>query len=477
VTVRFPLWAKVWFLLALNFSLFAAVGVGWFLTRGEAGWGTLVQGPLGDRVAALADRLSGQLWAASPAEREALLAAEGAAHGMTFAWWRNDGRVLAGPATALPAAVQAELSRGAGPPGPRAERLAPEASPGPHGEAARGGRFLVAADGAYWLGLRLHPSPDAFAQSAPPPRTTLLIASPSTLRLAWLLGLQWWIAIAGFALGLSVLFWLPFVRSVTRRLAALTEATERIAEGRFDTRTADGPDEIGRLGASINGMAARLQSHAEAQRRFLGDVAHEIGSPLGRLQVAIEILERRAAPDGAPALADVREEVDQMASLVGELLAFTRAGLRPPAAKLDTVELGPVIAAVIAREDGEGRISADLPSGLSVRADEALLRRALGNLVRNALRYGGDPISVRATRSGAVVAIRVEDEGPGVPAAALGRLGEPFFRPETARTRETGGVGLGLTIVRSAVAACGGEVRFANRTPCGFIAEIRLGAA
>ena len=75
-----------------------------------------------------------------------------------------------------------------------------------------------------------------------------------------------------------------------------------------------------------------------------------------------------------------------------------------------------------------------------------------------------------------VVVITVEDDGPGVPPDALSRLGEPFFRPETARTRETGGVGLGLAIVRSGVAACGGQVQFANRTPHGFRAEVRLAA-
>jgi two-component system sensor histidine kinase CpxA len=483
VTVRFPLWVKVWFLLALNFSLLAAVGLGWFLARGEAGWHALAQGPLGDRVAALADHLSAQLWVAAPAEGEALLASEGAARGMTFGWWRNDGRLLAGPAVVLPASVRAELTRGAGPSGPRAGGFVPEPPRGPGppgarpGEAGRAGRFLVVADGAYWLGVRLHPSAEAVAEPGPPPRTTLLIKSPSALRLGWLLGVHWWGAIAAFVLGVSALFWLPFVRSVTRRLAALTEATERIAEGRFETRTADGPDEIGRLGASINGMAGRLQSHAEAQRRFLGDVAHEIGSPLGRLQVAIDLLERRAAADLTPAIADVREEVDQMAALVGELLAFTRAGLRPPAVKLAAVELAPLLAAVVSREEGEARVEVEVTADVRVQADEALLRRALANLVRNALRYGGDPICLRATRSGDAVVIRVADHGPGVPPAALNRLGEPFFRPETARSRETGGVGLGLTIVRSAVAACGGEVRFANGKPHGFVAEVRLRAA
>lgn len=482
VILRFPLWAKVWSLLALNFAFLAALGAGWFFARGEAGWHTLVQGPLGDRVAALADRLSSPLWDAAPSDRDDLLVNEGAVRGVTLSWWRNDGERIAGSTLILPTAVADELARGSAPPGP-GPHVPAEAAPGPEprrgaaAETNRTGRFLVVADGTYWLGLRLHPSPEAFASPGPPPRTTLLISTSSALRLAWLLGLHAWIGIAGLALGISVLFWLPFVRSLTRRLAALTAATEQIAEGRLDTRTVNGPDEIGRLGASINRMAGRLQSHADAQRTFLGDVAHELGSPLGRLQVAIEILEARASPETAPAIADVREEIEQMAALVSELLAFTRAGMRAPAASLTKVDLEPLIAEVVVREDGDRRVAVELPPGIAVRANEPLLRRALGNLVRNALRYGGDPIVVRAKASTTGCVIRVEDHGPGVPEAVLPRLGEPFFRPETARSRETGGVGLGLTIVRSAIAACGGEARFLNRLPHGFAAEIHLPAA
>jgi two-component system sensor histidine kinase CpxA len=134
---------------------------------------------------------------------------------------------------------------------------------------------------------------------------------------------------------------------------------------------------------------------------------------------------------------------------------------------------------VLAREDAAARIELAVPAGLAARADAPLLSRALGNLVRNALRYTGDtaPIRITARQEDSRILISVEDEGPGVPAETLARLGEPFYRPEAARTRETGGTGLGLAIVRSAVAACGGEVRFANRAPRGFAAEIMLAAA
>src|SRR5581483_6118384 len=206
---------------------------------------------------------------------------------------------------------------------------------------------------------------------------------------------------------------------------------------------------------------------------------HELGSPLARLQVAIEILEARADPALAGPITDVREEVQQMTALVNELLAFTKAGLRAPPAELACVPLAEVVAGAVARENAQDRVRLELVPNLAVRADRELLTRAIANLIRNALRYAADagPITIVTRRDAAGAGLTVADDGPGVPPEALARLGEPFYRPEVARTRETGGVGLGLAIVRSCVAACGGEVRFANRMPHGFAADLTLTAA
>ena len=168
-----------------------------------------------------------------------------------------------------------------------------------------------------------------------------------------------------------------------------------------------------------------------------------------------------------------------MSTLVNELLVFAKAGMQPRDVALADVALAPLAQGALGREDPAHRVTLNVPPEIRVRADADLLSRALANLVRNALRYGGDigPIALTALRENDRVVIRVEDEGPGVAPEALDRLGEPFFRPESARTRELGGVGLGLSIVRNSVAACGGEVRFSNREPRGFRAEIRLAAA
>jgi two-component system sensor histidine kinase CpxA len=195
--------------------------------------------------------------------------------------------------------------------------------------------------------------------------------------------------------------------------------------------------------------------------------------------MASGILAEKAPQPLQETVTDVREEVQQMSTLVNELLAFTKSGLRPRDVVCQPIELAPLARDVLAREDLDSRAKLTVADGARVMAEPDLLARALANLVRNALRYAGDagPITVTATQEGRHMAIIIEDEGPGVPPSDLDRLGEAFFRPELARTRETGGVGLGLAIVRNSIAACGGEVRFANRKPRGFRAEIRLKVA
>lgn len=286
----------------------------------------------------------------------------------------------------------------------------------------------------------------------------------------------------GLVLVLSLLFWLPLVVGMTRALRTLMQATERIALGRFDTRVPTARrDEIGRLGESINDMAARLERLVGGQKKFLADVAHELGSPVGRMQVGTSILEDRVPPDLRPAVADVREEVEQMGALIAELLAFTRAGHRPADAPLAAANVADAVQRAVAREGAGRLIAVTVEPDLWARADAALLTRVVSNLVRNAVRYAGEQahiaIEARSRPGSGRVWLAVADDGPGVPEDTVARLGEPFFRPDAARTREAGGTGLGLSIVKEAVDAMAGTVRFANRVPCGFVAEIELSAA
>ncbi len=492
--VSYPLSLKVSLWLLLNLLLLALAAVSFYWTQFGRGWDSLGTGALGDRLLVAGDNIMSDVHSVSPAERDTLLAAHGERFGVDLHLFLNDGRQIAGKTVTLPPRLAQALDRG-----PRrggrggelrvTERAAggevpPPASPpftkaGGRSPRLLGmeGRMIIRTEDPHetWIGLRV----PVFSESGPPSPGTLVVRAPTVLSIMRLLDVLPWFGLAAAAFGLSVVFWLPLVGGITRALGRLTQATEAIAEGRFDTRVPDTRgDELGHLGQSVNRMAARLDALVNGQKRFLGDVAHELGSPLGRLQVATEILETRAGPALRENVNDVREEVQHMATLVNELLAFTKAGLRPRDAELTELELEPLLDEVLQREDPAGRVKRELAPGLRVRADQALLARALGNLVRNALRYAGDTATITITtrREGSRALIAVTDNGLGVPADALARLGEPFYRPETARSRESGGVGLGLAIVRSSVAACGGEVKFANRVPHGFCAEVHLTA-
>ncbi len=483
--MRFPLALKVSGWLLLNLALLVTLATGLIVTQGGFKWSALVEGPPGRRIQDLAEATAAELHDQFPANRAETLAHFGEKHGVSVAFIGEGGETLVGDRAELPSELRGMFGpkrpprpsrfqgpppedEPGGPPGP------PEDAPGP--PAPHPQRMLVHAGtpAVFWLAVRVK------APEAARPGVTMVLRVPTLGRLLQLLDLTPWLWLAAGAVVVSLLFWLPFVRGLTRDLGRLTRATEAIADGRFGTRVAEKRrDELGALGGSVNRMAGRLDRLVTGQKRFLGDIAHELGSPLGRMQVSVEILQQRADPGLHNAITDVREEVDHMAALVGELLAFTKAGLRARDAVLASVPLAPLVARVIAREAADDAVRVDLPDTLAVRADADLLARALSNLVRNALRHAGRAaaITLHAENARDAVDIIVEDEGPGVPADALARLGEPLFRPEAARSRETGGAGLGLAIVKSCAEACGGDVRFENRQPRGFRAILRLPVA
>lgn len=509
--VAFPLTLKVSLWLLANLLLLTAAAGAFYVSQFGVGWKSLTQGALGERLQSIGDSIATDLHTEPEGVRPAILRLRAKKYGADFFLFANTGTQVAGDSVDLPAAVREELNRGQRPGGrgPGADGRPPRARPPRSESPPEGrppvafddrlprkkegpppggrpppearlseGRFLVhsPAPAATWIGLRV-PIPNEFG---PPTEGTVIIRAPSVFALGRLLHAGPWLAIGTGAFLLSVLFWLPLVGSITRALKRLSTATERIAEGQFETRVElSRRDELGLLGSSVNRMAERLDTLVNGQKRFLGDVAHELGSPIGRLQVATEIIEARADPALRAHVADVREEVQQMAALVAELLTFTKTGMRARDAELAAVPLAPLVLDLLTREQAAARVTVAIPAEISVRADPTLLSRALGNLVRNAVRYTdvSHAIQLTAVRHGADVSVTVEDDGPGVPPEALARLGEPFYRPETARTRETGGAGLGLAIVRSSITACGGEVHFSNRLPRGFRVELRLAAA
>jgi two-component system sensor histidine kinase CpxA len=209
----------------------------------------------------------------------------------------------------------------------------------------------------------------------------------------------------------------------------------------------------------------------------VGDIAHELCAPIARIQFALGILERKAEGEVRSHVAVLHEEIQEMSELVNELLSFSKAGLDAGATPLASVAVAGIAQKAVMREAfAKGSVEVAIAPELCVIANEALLLRAISNVLRNAIRYAGDQgtITISAEKQGSVVEISIADQGPGLPHEELEEVFAPFYRPESARTRETGGAGLGLAIVRTCIDACRGTVLCRNRIPKGLDVIIRL---
>jgi two-component system sensor histidine kinase CpxA len=464
--MRAPLYLKILAWALLNLLLLVAVALVFLRAQFHVDFETLLAGQAGAQVQAVSRLIAAELPGKRPPEWDAVLARYDAAYDARFAIYRPDGQPIAGAKEPLPREVRDNLQPMPPPPG-SGEPPRPPAPRMP-------GRALIHANGAYWALAPIAipaPAPDREAKMA-----TLVIRADSLGAGGLFFDVRPWLVAGAVAILLSALLWLPFVRGITRALAGMTDATRRIAGGDFSvTLTRRSRDELGSLAESINRMAARLEGFVSGQKRFLGDIAHELCAPLARMQLALGILEARA-PD-EPATADVREEADHMNALVSELLAFSKASLAP-AVQRAPVALRPVVERVIQREAKDGRsVDVRVAENATALADEHLLERAVANLVRNALRHSTGPIEIEARPDGGRVRLTIADSGPGVPEETLQRIFEPFYRVDPSRARDTGGVGLGLAIVKSCIEACGGRISCRNRQPSGLEVSLSLEAA
>lgn len=276
----------------------------------------------------------------------------------------------------------------------------------------------------------------------------------------------------------SLLLWVPLVRQLTGPIKDMTAATERMAEGHFDVAVNTGrSDELGRLGEGVNKMASLLEGYLSGQIRFLGDTAHELCSPLARMQMAVGILESKATADQSEYVADLGEEVRHMSDLVNELLSFSKASLQPEDVTIRTVEVKPIVELAVKRESsGTAPIRVSVGEDVVALANKQLLARAIGNLLRNAVRYAGHagPIGIKVEQHDPHTYIVVWDSGPGIPDEHIGIIFDPFYRPDASRTSTTGGAGLGMAIVRTCIESCGGKVVCKNRRSQGLKVIIRL---
>ena len=278
------------------------------------------------------------------------------------------------------------------------------------------------------------------------------------------------LATLGVALLAVALATRPLARRITRPLERLTDAARRLGSGDLGARVPEpsrrGGDEIAAVTRAFNDMAERVERLVRGEKELLANVSHELRSPLTRIRMALELLPHEG--DAARRIADVERDLAELDRLMEDVLTAARleaTGLPTHLGAVDVQALlanlaerarhDPVIAGTPVRvEDG---------AAITLTADEALLRRALWNLVENAAKYGAPPITLAARATAAGVELSVTDTGPGIAPADRERVFAAFYRGDAARTPGVGGedrhgVGLGLTLARRVAEVHGGTM-------------------
>lgn len=491
---RTSLTAKILMLAAVNILALATAAVAFAYVELGRDFNSFLLTTARERILAVGRAFALDLNETGVEERDRLAERYAAAYGMRVVLFSNDGIQLTDPQHRVPDAVKAavvtrpdgpesrdrargdrrpppEDPRGLGPGGDRPPPHAGSVPPMPDAPP-----FLVVADGPqkYWIGIRIPVRQRGQDATTP---GTVLFASASLSGNPFYFQPLPWLFVMLFALMVTAACWLPFVRRATLSIAEITAASGEIAEGRFDVVVrSERRDELGVLAEAVRQMAARLKMLVGGQKRFLADVAHELRSPLSRITIATALLERAADETNQRHVDDLQEDVELMTRLTDDLLAFARSELASSPVRVESTNVREAAARAAQLEGKNADVHLELDPSLHVMADPALLSRALANLIRNAVQHASPsgPVHVDAASDGDHVRVAVADEGPGVPEADLPRMFVPFHRPEASRDRRTGGAGLGLAIVRSAIEACGGTVACRNLTPRGFEVSLRL---
>ncbi len=256
-------------------------------------------------------------------------------------------------------------------------------------------------------------------------------------------------------------------------LGKLREATRKLAGGDLSSRVARRVrrrrDEFADLAKDFDNMAARIESLIDSQQVLTRDISHELRSPLARMNVALELAKKKAPPENASLLDRIENESNRLNEMISRILTLSRleSGSEDfSKARLDLAEMVRDIAADAEFEaSGKGKsVAAEEIDDCKVHGNENLLRSAIDNVVRNAVRYTADKtqvkVSLQAENGHAV--LKVRDHGGGVPQNELENLFRPFYRVGEARERKTGGTGLGLAIAHRAVAVHGGSISAEN---------------
>jgi two-component system OmpR family sensor kinase len=282
--------------------------------------------------------------------------------------------------------------------------------------------------------------------------------------------------------------WL-LARGVLRPLEKLATAARAFGSGDATARASlTRSDELGKVGHVFDEMADRVGELLRAEREMLANVSHELRTPLARIRVAVDLAAEGDAEVAKETLVDVVDDLDELDTLISDVLATARLSLASPESPLGLALHRQKVSAQELLERAESRFHSQFPTRRLVvepgselplvDGDPTLLRRLLDNLLQNAHRYSesaDSPVILRARSEGGLV-FEVQDCGVGISEEDLAQVFQPFFRADRSRTRATGGLGLGLTLAQRIVDAHEGRIELSSELGRGTLAKVWLPA-
>jgi len=280
---------------------------------------------------------------------------------------------------------------------------------------------------------------------------------------AWQKRILLWFVVSAIALAPAALW---FARRLAAPISAFAAAAERLGrDPQAPPLELDGPAEVERAAIAFNEMQGRLRRYVEDRTEMVAAVAHDLRTPLTRLRFRIE-----SAPEAMQK--KMIADIDQMETMIAATMAFVRdSGYLAERRRLELVSLVESVADEMAETGLD--VTAEVGPPVVIDGDPVALRRLVNNLLDNAVKFGACA-RARVYREDSTVVIEVDDDGPGIPEAERERVFEPFHRGEPSRSRETGGAGLGLAVVRSVARAHGGDADLQNRSEGGLRARAHL---
>ena len=364
---------------------------------------------------------------------------------------------------------------GAGPPGDGLPGDSPPGTgPGPRGPAPRGPTprnfrpqrvlpQIVAPDGTAYTVLLVPRRPSIFGALSLPGISARIFG----IALVVSAFASWWLA-----------------QHLSAPIRRMQEGARALAGERLDVRVSAGldgrKDEVAVLAREFDAMADRLRANRSALTRLLGDISHELRSPLARMRLALG-LARQPSADNARQLDRMEREIERLDVLISQVLKLARLNGTDIPFEREPFDVDEMIDEVVRDAAFEGtakgcKVQTVGAAHSVVSGNRELLRSAIENVLRNAVRYSpqGAPVEVAVERGTAGLTISVRDRGPGVPAGELERIFEPFYRVAESRDRDSGGEGIGLAITSQVMKAHGGTARADNRAGGGFEVQLNL---